>query len=427
MSALASVVFLVSACAPLGRPQIFPSTNTLLPQSPSTMTATPAPTFTPAPDFWPTFAPPGIDPATPIPASAERLLFEDDDIRVWVLLGAEGALPVKGRTNAIHLLLINERLAKASVVSIPGNLYVYIPGHTMQRINAAYPLGGMSLVADTLAYNFGIRPDRFVVVHPTEFQWLVDDLDGVDVSVLFPVRDACGGLPAGLHSMDGEQAYCYVSYLSDDDEINRTRRQQQVLQLLFTNLVRNGRLAKMPAMYLSYQDYIETDISLFDLLLRVPLALRLGDPQRTSYFVVGWEQVTLWELPDHTKTSVLLPRSEIVTALFQQALAAVGEASPLGEVVLTYEAQLTAAVAQTQTAQVTPTQPITPPGTELPGVTPSPSSTPPPGTTPTRTPTRTATVSATSTPPIAPTAPYPIDTATLVPTVVFDTPTPYPP
>ncbi len=181
----------------------------------------------------------------------------------------------------------------------------------MQRISNAFALGGMSLLRDTLAYNFGILPDRFVLAHAEEFTWLVDDLGGIDVSVLFPpIRDDCGGLPAGLHHMKGEQALCYVSYNKDGDEVNRTRRQQQVLQLLFTKLVQDGRLAKLPAMYLSYQDKIETDLSLLDFLQRIPLALRLGDPQRVNYFLIGWESASLWELPDHTRTKVLLPNLE---------------------------------------------------------------------------------------------------------------------
>jgi len=209
----------------------------------------------------------------------------------------------------------------------------------------------MSLLRDTLAYNFGILPDRFVLAHAEEFTWLVDDLGGIDVSVLFPIRDDCGGLPAGLHHMKGEQALCYVSYNKDGDEVNRTRRQQQVLQLLFTKLVQDGRLAKLPAMYLSYQDKIETDLSLLDFLQRIPLALRLGDPQRVNYFLIGWESASLWELPDHTRTKVLLPNLEALEKTFAQALEAIDGASPLGEMVVTYQWQLTEAVAGTQTRQ----------------------------------------------------------------------------
>lgn len=332
-------------------------------------TAQPSAAPSPTPVIWNTFPAPRGDSATAVPDAAPRIALPDD-VQVWLLLMSDQEAPLVGRTQAFHVVLLNERLAKASVISIPSNLMVYLPGENMQRLSTAYALGGMQLVRETLAYNFGLRPDRYVVAHPTEFKWLVDDLGGIDVSVLIPVRDACGGLPAGLHSMNGDKAFCYVSFLSDEDEVYRVRRQQQVLQLLFTKLVQNGRLAMLPLMYASYQEKLDTDISFLDLLGRVPLALRLGDPQRVSYHVLGWEYVTAWELPDETQATVLLPRADAVRELFAQALAEISQPSPLGEIVLTYEAQLTQAVALTQTMQPGFTQ--TPPVRSTPTATPTP-------------------------------------------------------
>ncbi|HQJ33254.1 MAG TPA: LCP family protein [Anaerolineaceae bacterium] len=424
---LVALVLMINACGSGGgRPPRGSNYQMLSPWASATPTATVKPSATATPDVWPTFAPPSSPAATAIPPAAPRLEL-DEDVKIWLLLGTEAEKPFSGRTDAIHLLLINERLSKASVISIPGSLFVYLPGHTMQRLNTAFALGGMELVRDTLAYNFGIRPDKFVLVHPTEFKWLVDDLGSLDVSVLFPIRDACGGVPAGTHRMNGDKVYCYVSY-DDGDEVNRTRRQQQVLQLLFTKLVQNGRLARLPVLYASYQDHLETDISLVDLLLRVPLALRLGDPDRVSYFVLGWEQLRQWELPDNTQTVVLLPREEEVAEVFDQALTAISEPSPLGEIVLTYEAQVTIAVALTQTSQATAYVPVWP--TSTPIGQPTASATQPGQPTATRTPTRPGQPTATRTPtqPGQPTAtraptatysePYPI------PTAVFYTPTP---
>jgi len=368
---------------------------------PAELTPTPAFTNTPTPEVWNTFAPYSIEPATPIPPAAERMALPED-VEIWLFLGSDQEAPYRGRTDAVHLAFVNKRLSKASVISIPGSLFVYIPGYTMQRLNTAYALGGMNLVRETLAYNFGIKPDRFTVAHPQEFGWLVDDLGGVDVSVLLPIRDACGGLPAGLHTMTGQKALCYVSYLSGEDEIDRTRRQQQMLQLLFTKLVQNGRLVKLPAMYVSYIHQLDTDFSLPELLLDIPLFLRLGDPQRLSYYLLGWNELQSWELPDNTQTSVLLPDAEAVSAVFARALADVLQASPLGEIVLTYEAQLTEASAFTPT-------PLTPTATgALPGITgtPTPTRTLPPGVTPTPGRTRTAVPTA-----IFPT-PYPVITPT---------------
>lgn len=433
-----TLVLMLNACGSGGgRPPEVANDRTITPWSSATPTATSQPSATATPDIWPTFAPPSRPAATAIPPAAPRLEL-DRDVKIWLLLGTEAEKPFSGRTDAIHLLLINERLSKASVISIPGSLFVYLPGNTMQRLNTAYALGGMELVRDTLAYNFGIRPDKFVLTHPTEFKWLVDDLGKLDVSVLIPIRDACGGVPAGTHSMNGDKVYCYVSYF-DGDEVFRTRRQQQVLQLLFTKIVQNGRLARLPVLYASYQDHLETDISLVDLLFRVPLALRLGDPDRVSYFVLGWEQLQQWELPDNTQTKVLLPQEEDVAMVFDQALAAISKPSPLGEIVLTYEAQVTIAVALTQTSQApgytpvlptstpTPTQPGQPTGAHTatqPGqltATISPTATQPGQPTTIVTPTATVTPTLAETP--LPTAtssePYPI------PTAVFSTPTPH--
>lgn len=379
---------------PQGRPPVQNTQELVIPEEGQESSPTPpvdfVPTATKLP--WPTFAEPGRASVTQVPGEAAQLTV-DDDTSIWLLLGTELEAPAAGRTDAIHLLFINERLSKASVVSIPGNLFVYLPGHNMQRINTAYALGGMPLLRDTLAYNFGLRPDRFVLAHAEEFRWFVDDLDGLDVSVLFPIRDDCDGIPSGLHHMDGKKALCYVSYIKDGDEVNRTRRQQQVLQLLFTKLVQEGRLAQLPILYLSYQNKMETDVSLGDFLQRIPLALRLGDPLRVSYFLIGMESASLWELPDHTKTKVLLPRLETVAQVFEQALAVIEDASPLGEIVVTYQWQLTQVVAGTQTQQ--PLAPQTTPGAPTRTRTPVPSRTPLP---PVYTPGVSTAVIATSTP-----------------------------
>lgn len=401
-------LMLVAGCGIGGRPSYSPAGEGQTAATPRpTMTLTPTPTELP----WPTFVVDHDGIPTPAPDVAQRVALPEET-KVWLLLGSEGELPARGRTNAIHLLLINERLSKASVISIPGSTFVYLPGEGMGRINTAYALGGMKLVSDTFVYNFGLRPDRFVVAHEKEFIWLVDDLDRLEVSVLFPIRDDCGGLPAGLHSMDGKKALCYVSY-DGDDEIFRARRQQQVLQLLFTKLVQRGRLAKLPLMYSSYKQYLDTDVSLLDLIFRIPLALRLGDPDRVKSFVLGWEQLESWELPDQTRTSVLLPRDGKIQQLVGQAVEAISEPSALNAIVLTYAADLTEVIGVTRTYEAALTETARPTRTPTPEGTLTPI---PPGTTPrpTSTPKATATQ-----------GPYPIAT---VPTASFfdETPDPYP-
>jgi polyisoprenyl-teichoic acid--peptidoglycan teichoic acid transferase len=331
--------------------------------------------------IWGSFDPPSSDPATPIPAPLTDLSLTDE-IMVWILLGSDTEPPFTGRMQAIHLVFIHPRFSKASLVSIPGDLFVYIPGFTMQRLSTAYALGGMDTVLETIAYNFGVMPDRFVLAHPGDFQWLVDDLDSIEVTVFYPMPAACGGIPAGRITMNGTLALCYVSHRDGYDEVDRMRRQQQLLRLVFLKLAFNGNLAKLPLLYASYEGWVKTDLSLAELMKNIPLALRLADPNRISYYMIGWEETTLWELPGYSQAKVFLPDREGVRAVIQQAIDDVLIPEPLSNQVQTLEAQLTmmatSLIVETATLTLTPTSTPTQtptPGPSPTGPTPTPSAT----------------------------------------------------
>jgi len=388
----------------------FESSQTALPTSTqsSTQFTEPSPSTTLNSQYiWGDFPPPSSDPATPIPPPLSGLNLPED-VLVWVLLGSDTEPPFIGRTHAIHLLFIYPRFSKASIVSIPGDLFVYIPGFTMQRINTAYSLGGIETLRETLAYNFGVTPSRFVLAHPGDFQWLVDDIDNIEVTVFYPLPHVCGGIPAGLIEMDGSLALCYVSFRDGLDEIGRMRRQQQLLQLIFQKFARDGNLIKLPTLYRSYQGWIKTDLSLTELMGYIPLALNLADSDRIGYYMIGWDQIRLWELPGYTQAKVFLPQREAVIAVLQQAIDDVLEPQALTDLVSTLEMQLTEAnlITPTPRATITPlptaTATITPRATNTPTLTgtPTPNQTQTLQTltpivtstqTPTLTPTRTAT------------------------------------
>ena len=331
---------------------------------------------------WGDFQPPSIDPATPIPPP-EPAINLDEEILVWVLLGSDTEPPFIGKTPSIHLLFIHPRFSKASLVSIPGDLYVYIPGYTMQRINTAYSVGGIETLRKTLAFNFGLTPSRFVLAHPGDFQWLVDDINTIDVTVFYPLPQTCGGIRAGLVRMDGALALCYASFREDMDEVDRMRRQQQLMRIIFRKLTQDGNLIQLPVLFTSYEGWVKTDLSLKELMAKIPLALRLADPDRIKYFMLGWDQVRLWEVPGYSQAQVFLPNQEAVRQVFQQAIDHIMSPQPLTNQVQTLEAQLTAAYYTTASPEMTITQTSTP----TPTITPtfdsqSPTSTPtitPPG------------------------------------------------
>lgn len=325
---------------------------------------------------WATFPPPSEDAAITIPEPQEKLDISDE-IMVWVLLGSDTEPPFTGRTPSIHLLFIHPRFSKASLVSIPGDLYVYIPGFTMQRLDTAYPIGGIETLRDTFAYNFGVRPSRFVLAHPGDFQWLVDDIGSIEVTVFYPLPHVCGGIRAGLVEMDGALALCYASFRDGMDEIDRMYRQQQLIRLIFDKFSRDGNLVYLPLLYANYQGWVRTDLSLEELIGHIPLALRLADTDRIGYYMIGWDQISLWEVPGYSQAQVFLPDQDAVRAVFQQAIDTIMIPEPLTNHVQTLEAQLTAAYQATFEIVPTPTPSPTPSPSETPiqTETPSPEST----------------------------------------------------
>jgi hypothetical protein len=132
----------------------------------------------------------------------------------------------------------------------------------------------------------------------------------------------------------------------------------------------------------------------------IPLALNLADSDRIGYYMIGWDEIRLWELPGYTQAKVFLPVREAVTTLLQQAVDDVLEPQPLTDLVATLEMQLTEAnyVSPTPRATITPLPTSTPTNTPTPTITLTPTITPTPNQTQTLqtlTPIATATITQT--------------------------------
>ncbi len=271
-----------------------------------------------------------------------------------MLLGSDAPAPHLGRTDAIMLVFYHPRLGRASLLSVPPDLYVYLPGFTLQRLNVAYALGGWPLVADTLAYNLGVRPQDFALVHLPDFVYLIDDLGGLELTILSPPPPMCGDIPLGTHLLSGDQVLCYLRVREGEAETERNARQQQVLEALFLRLVQGGNLVRLPALYHTYRSSVETTLGLDDLLDAIPLALRLGDPGHLGFFRFSPQALTPYVLSEQPRVSVFLPNRTAFQAEIQDAIHYVLTPVPFSARVLTLEYELT--ISPTPTLTPTPTQ-----------------------------------------------------------------------
>lgn len=182
-----------------------------------------------------------VKPRIGLAASATNILFVGTDRRSTApTTGTRAGAPewVYGaqRSDTLMLVHISGDRKNVTVVSIPRDSWVPIPGHGTAKINAAFSWGGPSLLVKTVEELTGVRVDHLAVVDWDGFKRLTDALGGVDVFVPKTVYDPARHYTwtAGVHHLDGAQALLYVRQREGlpAGDLNRVQRQQYLLRLL---------------------------------------------------------------------------------------------------------------------------------------------------------------------------------------------------
>jgi polyisoprenyl-teichoic acid--peptidoglycan teichoic acid transferase len=284
-------------------------------------TPRPIPTATPVP--WGDYPGPSEPASIAIPPPAPPFPKKPGQVNI-VLLGSDQRQERAGfRTDTIVLLTLNTREGTASMTSFPRDLYVYIPGWTMQRINTAFPRGGFDTLAMTFEYNFGVSPDFYVLVNFWTFIEVIDVFGGITVQVGSPLKDERSGygeysVPAGPVHMDGETALWYVRSRYSSSDFERTRRQQEVIRAMFNRLISLNAVRNAPDLYNTYRQSVRTNIGLGDVTSLIPLALSLADNSQINHYYISRREVMNWVTP--ARAQVLLPNREAVLEVMRQAL-----------------------------------------------------------------------------------------------------------
>lgn len=142
-----------------------------------------------------------------------------------------------GRTDTILLVHVPGvgSDAPTTMVSIPRDSYVEIPGYGEDKINAAFSLGGAPLLAQTVEQATGIRLDHYAEVGFDGFAVLVDAVGGVTMCPAEPISDPLAGieLPAGCQELDGRTALGFVrSRATARADLDRMVNQRQFMSAL---------------------------------------------------------------------------------------------------------------------------------------------------------------------------------------------------
>lgn len=149
------------------------------------------------------------------------------------------------RTDAIMVVHLAADRRDVTVVGIPRDSWVAIPGHPDAKINAAYSWGGPTLMIQTVEELLGVRIDHFAVADFASFAALTDALGGVLVSV--PEDTYSRGtlvVKAGDQRLDGAQALAYTRqrYGLPGGDLDRMKRQQAWMRSMVQEAATTGTL-----------------------------------------------------------------------------------------------------------------------------------------------------------------------------------------
>ncbi len=192
----------------------------------------------------------------------------------------------RGRTDTILFARFNPDTQTITVLSIPRDSRVEIPGYGVDKINAANVYGDALLVARVVSQTLNYTPvDRYIRIGPGAFRALVDLVGGVEINV--PKRMHYTDhtqrlyidLQPGLQTLNGEQAEGFVRFRYDDlGDIGRTQRQQMLIKALQKKLANPMMLTRLPQLYDVLKRHVDTDLSFGELMALGQFALRT-DPE----------------------------------------------------------------------------------------------------------------------------------------------------
>ncbi len=360
----ASLPFILITAAPNASPTPTPFQPPILLQSQPTPTSlyfiqvptlepfyptdTPSPTPVPPPQptatvdlssLFPTEAAPPPPDNTGIGPTPQPQLADTGTIN-FLLIGSDQRSGASFRTDTLVLVVLWPKEGQVSMISIPRDLWIYIPTVGMQRINTAYEMGelgnypghGAGLLKDAIAYNLGIRIDHVAMVQFDGFSRIVNTLGGIDVPVSCPYTDwrlidpsydpdnpdnwSLYTVQPGLVHMDGSLALWYARSRLHSNDFDRGRRQQEVLRAILAQALKTDTLTRIPQLYNDFSGAITTDLSLADILKLAVYAPHLYNFNIRSYYIRP-PYVTEWVTPGGA--DVLLPNQPDLEQMLTQA------------------------------------------------------------------------------------------------------------
>lgn len=202
-----------------------------------------------------------------------------------LLLGVDSngpnTLPFSGvRSDTMIILNVDTRGKSVNAISIPRDSKVYLAeDHGVQKINAAYALGGIDLTKKTIEETLGIKIHNYIIVNAEGVRQLIDAIGGVPIYI--DQRMKYDDYSAKLHInfdkgdyvLNGAEAEEYLRFRKDFlGDIGRVHRQQKFIKALMEKVKSPDTLKKIPEVLKIASLYTRTDLNLYQMSQYAALA-----------------------------------------------------------------------------------------------------------------------------------------------------------
>lgn len=187
-----------------------------------------------------------------------------------LLLGSDSKGGKGSRSDTIMIAQYLPDKGSYKLISIMRDMYVNIPGHGKNKINAAYAFGGPELLRQTIKENFDIDLQYYSIVDFEGFIHLIDEAfpKGVEVDVEKAMSAYIGvKLEPGLQRLDGQHLLGYVRFRHDAvGDFGRVERQQKVLKEVANQFTSLQTVTKLPKLIGVMTPFINTNMGTSDIL-----------------------------------------------------------------------------------------------------------------------------------------------------------------
>ena len=230
----------------------------------------------------------------------ERVKEEDkkNSINILIMgddsgLGRAGGR-VSGRTDIIMLLHINLDTHYGTIITIPRDTWVDIPGHGEGKINGAHAIGGIELALETVEQFSGLDIDNYIITDMDGFILLIDFLGGVTIEVTEDLADGFSGcyLDKGIHHLDGEKVLALSrNRHREGGAYARERESARIILALYEQNISFKNLIKLPAYVNFLLEYTWSDFRIADIIKMLPVLGKIKPQDIEIRTIPSWPQM----------------------------------------------------------------------------------------------------------------------------------------